>query len=122
MAPSRTTPLVEPWSTPYWPATPPDPTRAVVAYGEHADELVVGFGGRPTGVVVPLAAPVSDVAVLVDIETGEIVSAQVDNLRFKAAERQRGWLPLTDPDPPPATVVAFIAAVADLYARHGTAD
>jgi len=121
MAVRRITRHAEPWARPWWPSDPLDPARAVVAYGALADELTVGFDGPPGGVVVPLAPPASDVALLVDPVTGEIVGAQVDNLRFKATERRPAWRQLAEPHPSPAIVRAFISQVADLLAQHGLA-
>lgn len=121
MAMRRIAPGIEPWAHPRWPGEAPDPARVVIAYGELADELVIGFDGPPGGIVVPLASPAADVAVLVDPETGVIVGAQVDNLRLMADSRCPGWRRLTEPSPPGAAIVSFVATVKALFGRYGVA-
>lgn len=123
-------------SAPRWPDDRIDPARVDVDYDPPSDELTLYFGGKPVpSVVDPIDSPGRDyVAVMIGLNDdesspNEIVGIQVMPLLVGAVQQHPDWAVLAwgsltgfrwEEEMMRAAVAAFIAEVADLFARHWT--
>lgn len=116
---------------PTWPSAPIDPRHVDLSYYPPADELMLYFPGRRHGGVCdPINEPGGgDVAIVVDDDTNEIVGIQVIPLLVGAVQQHPRWAILAwgsltefryEDHTFRSEVAAFVAEVADLFARYWT--